>query len=287
MGITAEPTLTPGVMFGSFGRRSRTPGKAGASAAAEPSRETMMKRIFGPRPFYLLAADGKLHRLDTSIGKDVKPPFDFLPARAHASDLNVVEDTVYTTTSNGCGGAPNALWAADFTDADHPKVTSFVSNSAGFVGEGGVTADTDGTIYVQTGEGTLDASSNKWANSVLALTPKELKLKDYFTAPEGGSATPLIFIYKDRQFVASVGNDGRVYLLDSQSLGGSDHETPLASSVPLSGEKRSILGLSSWEDTSGGRFIAATISGPISGDIKTAQTNGRCTKRIDCSFEVE
>ncbi len=100
-------------------------------------------------------------------------------------------------------------------------------------------------------------------NSVLALTSKELKLKDYFTAPEGGSATPLVFTYKERQMIASAGNDGRVYLLDSQSLGGSDHKTPLASSAPLLSEKRAIIGLSSWEDTSGGRFIAATISGPV------------------------
>jgi hypothetical protein len=272
-GITAEPTLTPGVMFGSFGRR-RTPGKSVANAAPEPSRDAMMKRVFGPRPLYLLAADGKLHRLDTSTGKDVKPPFDFLPAHADASNLNFADDTVYTTTSNGCGGAPNAVWAADVTDTDHPKVASFVSDGAGFVGEGGAAADTNGTIYVQTGDGTLDAASNKWANSVLALTPKELKLKDYFTAPEGGSATPIVFTNKDRELVVVAGNDGRVYLLDSQSLGGSDHQTPLASSVPVSSEKKAILGLSTWEDTSGIRFIAATIAGPVSGDIKSSQTNG-------------
>src|SRR5205807_702574 len=111
-------------------------------------------------------------------------------------------------------------------------------------GLGGLALGTDATIYVQTGDGPLDPGANKWSNTVLALTPKDLKLKQYFTdpdtranaqsSPEMNVTTPVVFAYKGRDLIVSAGRDGRLHLLDSQSLGGDDHKSPLSQTAPIS-----------------------------------------------------
>ncbi len=49
----------------------------------------------------------ELRFFEVDVLQGVKPPVDFIPVHADASNLNFAEDTVYTTTSNGCGGAPS------------------------------------------------------------------------------------------------------------------------------------------------------------------------------------
>ena len=63
------------------------------------------------------------------------------------------------------------------------KVTFFQSNTngGGIWGRGGASIAPSGVIYAETGDGAVDFTAGKYADSVLALTPKELKLADYFT----------------------------------------------------------------------------------------------------------
>src|SRR6185369_4824074 len=126
-----------------------------------------------PRPAFAVSSDGKMHLLNTSTGEDVAPAMNFLPANAKASSLAVLDGVVYTTTGSGCNGAPNAVWAIDLNSPE-ATVTSFALNSS-VSALGGFAMGADGTIYVQTGPGAHDPASNKWANTLLALTPKELK----------------------------------------------------------------------------------------------------------------
>jgi len=71
-----------------------------------------------PRPLYVLTSDGALHTLRTTNGLDYGPPPKFLPPNARASNLNFAGQSVYTTTSGGCGGAKDGLWALDVTTPD-------------------------------------------------------------------------------------------------------------------------------------------------------------------------
>ena len=64
--------------------------------------------------------------------------------------------------------------------------------------------------------------------------------------------------------MAATAADGRLYLLDGASLGGSDHKTPLA----VSGKFGAAGGLATFED-GGTRYIVATASGSA-GDVKFA-----------------
>jgi outer membrane protein assembly factor BamB len=184
--------------------------------------------------------DGKLHVLNTATGDDLSPALNFLPANSKASSLTVADGAIYATTSGGCGGAPDAVWAIDLSGAD-PTVATFVLDGGGGSGLGGLAFGADGTVYVQTG------------NKLLALTPKALKLKLSFTS-SSNAATPVVFPYKGRDLIVSAGNGGRLYLLDSQSL------TSLYQTEPLStGEIWG--GLSSWQDEAGTRWVFAPLWG--------------------------
>jgi hypothetical protein len=93
------------------------------------------------------------------------------------------------------------------------------------------------------------------------LDPKTLQVKDWFSmAGASFSSTPVIFKYKDREIVAATTKDGRVFLLDTASLGGADHKTALyASATPA--VKGSTAGLATWEDSTQQRWLLVPGSG--------------------------
>jgi outer membrane protein assembly factor BamB len=194
----------------------------------------------GTLNIFALSSDGRLHVLNTSTGEDRLPAMNFLPANAKASSLTLSDGAIYTTTSGGCGAAPDAVWAIDLS-APEPHVASFALDGSGEPGLGGLAVGADGTIYVQTGD------------KLLALTSKELKLKQSF--PSSSNVTPVIFPYKGRELIVSA-SGGRLYLLESQSL------TKLYETEPLStGEHGVWGGLSSWQDEGGTRWVYAPVWG--------------------------
>jgi len=136
-------------------------------------------------------------------GPNQFPPLPFVPANAKASALTVQDGIVYTTTSSSCGSAPDGVWAIDLNEADpnrlrlRPKALSPVSAD--------LLSAWMGPCYVQTSE------------ALVALSPKDLKLKQSFTAP-GGASAPVVFAWNKKELVASVGKDGRLYLLDAERL---------------------------------------------------------------------
>ncbi len=129
----------------------------------------------------------------------------------------------------------------------------------------------DGTLYVATGASAGDAT---YANAVVALEPKSLKPKDWFTAPAPFTSSPLVFTQGSRTLVAASNADGSLYVLDAASLGGADHKTPLAKSIQFSQAKDFAAGaITTWED-GGTRWIAAATGGPLPGAAKFGQANG-------------
>ena len=81
------------------------------------------------------------------------PMVPFLPPSARPSSLTFIDGVIYTSTSHGCGAAPNGVWALDLT-ADN-KVTTWRTGGAHVAGSAGPSFGTDGTLYVAT---TTDAS---------------------------------------------------------------------------------------------------------------------------------
>jgi hypothetical protein len=214
----------------------------------------------GVDPLYVMGSDGLLRTLRVSDGTMTGPMVPFLPPSARPSSLTFIDGVIYTSTSHGCGGAPNGVWALDLTTAN--TVTTWRSGGAQVAGSAGPSFGTDGTIYVAT---TADASTpaSPYANSVVALDRATLRPKDWL-ATDGAdfNASPVLFKHKDHELAAVSGNDGRVYLLDTASLGGADHRTPLYVTASDSAAGRGG-GLATWEDDEGTRWIAASAVGSI------------------------
>ena len=196
----AVPSLIPPVNFAG----GRPPRGAARPATPQGPRGILSGGGFGAaRPIFAVSSDGKLHVLNTSTGDDQSPALNFLPANARASSLTVFAGAIYTTTSGGCGGTPDGVWTIDLS-APEPHVATFALDGGGASGLGGLAVGSDGTVYVQSG------------SKLLALTPKDLKLKQSFTS--SSNVTPVVFPYKGRDLIVSAGNGGRLYLLDSGSL---------------------------------------------------------------------
>ena len=171
---------------------------------------------------------------------------------------------VYTSTSHGCGSAPNGVWALDLTAAN--TVTTWGTGGAYVAGSAGPVFGTDGTLYVAT---TRDASKppSPHANSVVALDRPKLQAKDWLTTDGADfNASPVVFKHKERELVAASANDGRLYLLDARSLGGADHRTPLYVTAKYSAAGEGG-GLATWEDARGTRWIAASVVGGPGADL--------------------
>jgi hypothetical protein len=216
-----------------------------------------------------------LHVLGLPSGKDIQRPAPFLPANSRWSSPIGVDTTLYTATSGGCGGAPNGIWAIDL-DSEAKPVVSWKTGGGGVVGT--VAFASDGTLIAAIGPGQTTGDGK--ANAIVALDPKTLQLKDWFTQPTAEFVTgPTIIRHKDRDVVAAATKDGRIYLLDAKSLGGTDHATPLYSTKPLlaSGGAVSADALAAWQHSTATPADATSwILLPVEGGAATGQpaTNG-------------
>lgn len=242
--------------------------------------DTPTVQQFGPAgpTVFVISIDGQLHALNLVNGEDRFPPKQFVPAYSKNWSLNLVGDSVYTSTSQGCGRAKSGVWAMDLKNPDKP-VSFFQSDAfgGGVWGRGGVSVGKDGRVYAETGDGTFDPSAGKYADSFIALLPRELKLADSFTPANStfltrkdldmGNSTPVVFPYKGSELLVGSGKEGRLFLLDAKSLGGDTHRKPLYAEQ-FGNEGNDIAGrgfwggYASWEDAKGTRWVYAPMWGP-------------------------
>src|SRR5439155_14617047 len=116
----------------------------------------------------------------------------------------------------------------------------------------------DGALYVATADG--EYSDSSYSNAVVALDPKTLMVKSRFTPGRTPfTSSPIAFEHRGKHLIAAANRDGRLYLLDSASLGGPDHQTPLDRTAPYA----SVLAdfnaqaLATFADAGGTRWILA------------------------------
>jgi outer membrane protein assembly factor BamB len=213
---------------------------------------------------YVVTSDGMLHVLGLPSGKDMQRPAPFLPANSTWSAPVAVGTTLYTATSGNCGGAPNAVWAIDL-DSEAKPVVSWKTNGGDVVGA--VAFTTEGTLIAAIGSGQTTADGK--ANAIVALDPKTLQLKDWFTQPGAEFVTgPTIFRNNGKEIVAAATKDGRIILLDASSLGGSGHSTPLLTSKRFldAGARVSADALAAWQ-TPETSWILLPVAGRLSPDV--------------------
>jgi hypothetical protein len=199
---------------------------------------------------YVVSSDGMLHVVGLASGKDIQKPAPFLPANSNWSAPVAVDTTLYAATSGKCGGAPDGVWAVDL-DSEAKPVVSWKTNGGGVVGA--IAFTTDGTLVAAIGPGQTTGDGK--ANAIVALDAKTLQVKDWFTEPTAEFVTgPTILRHNNKDIVAAATKDGRLILLDSTSLGGSNHATPLHASKRFLGADGTVSSdaIAAWQQSSAG-----------------------------------
>jgi len=226
---------------------------------------------------FAVTSDGVLHTISFPSSKELQKPIPFVPANARLSDLALVNDVVFTSTSNDCGGVANGVWSMNLADQ---SVKSWKTGGGSPVGD--LAFGTDGTIYAALGPGA------GYGNAVVALDPDTLKLKDWFTAPEAAFVTgPVVIHFQNQELVAAATRDGRIFLLDSQSLGGGSHDAPLASSAGYSSPHNDFVpeGLAAWQDENGS-WLAMPVAGTPTAAAKSVASNGAVAAGAIVSMKI-
>ena len=229
---------------------------------------------------FAISTGGMVHVMNPQIGTDQIPPVKLLPPNANVAGSILVDTTLYAATTGNCSGAPNGVWSVDLA-SDAKTVQSYDTKGAAVAGNAPPAFGTDGTLYIATGSGKSEV-----ANAVVSLDPKTLAQKDWFSTTTPFTSNAVVFQYKGKDLIVAANKDGRLYVLDSGSLGGADHKTPLHKSSPISATLDDPTGLASWQDSAGTRWIAATIGGPVHGDTKVAMANGTVTAGTLVAFTV-
>jgi outer membrane protein assembly factor BamB len=185
---------------------------------------------------YVLSNDGYLHTMDPATGDEKDAALEMLPGvYGKAYGLNLLNNVVYTVTGQACHGLLNELYAVDLTTK---KAFSSTPGQGGIFGTAGPAIGNDDTIYFETGDGVYDVAAGKLSTTVQAYTSADdhLTLKDYYTPSNHAwltkrdldmNTTPVVFPYQGRDVLVGSGKEGRYFLMDSRSLGGPNHETPL------------------------------------------------------------
>jgi outer membrane protein assembly factor BamB len=268
-------------------------GGGGGAAPTDPKRLGFLQPggssdtpVIGPadaqgrRPVYFVTGDGMLHIINAADGTDLQPPYKFYGGKGWA--LNLVGNTLWMQTTYG--GA--SIAAVRIDDPEH-KVMTWSAGSGGAWGRRGVAVDSNGTAWTTTGDGIYDITSDppRYANSVVGvhIVNNEIKLKDYYTPTNwewlrkrdlDPNNTPTVFKYKGRELIAASGKECRLYLLDPESAGGENHQTPAYKTSLFCNEEVDFQdmgswgALSSWEDPSGTRWVLAPFWGPVHSQAK-------------------
>jgi hypothetical protein len=257
----------------------------------------------GGRTVYALGGNGQLHFINLATGDEISPPVQFGYPNGKSYALNLWGSVVFTTTSQGCAGNPNQMWAIDVNDPSK-KVMTFNPKSGGLWGRTGAAIDSSGIAWAPTGDGTYDLPTERYGNGLIGakVEGNELKLKDYYIPSNWAfllkkdldmQVTPAIFDYKGRELMVVGSKECRVYLLDPKSAGGADHQTPLYRTPQLCNEELNFAGtgiwggMASWEDSKGTRWVLVPFWGPSHSEFKVPVSYGPVRRGAIVALKVE
>jgi outer membrane protein assembly factor BamB len=197
-----------------------------------------------------ISSDGMLHSMWVSNGEEPSPAIAFLPANANARDLAIVDNMAFATTTQGCGGAPNGVWALDIAS----KAALHWTPPSGDIAGAGFAFGPDFKLYAASTSGDL-----------VALDPKKMEVAGvYRAAGKSFSSSPVIFDYKSKTVVAAAAQDGQIHLVDGAALTGAAYPAVATGA------------LAAWQDAAGAQWIAAPSKNSIaawkvSGDAPALQ----------------
>jgi outer membrane protein assembly factor BamB len=257
----------------------------------------------GKYKIYAISWDGRLRQLDVASGQDLAPAEPFLPPNGKPYSLNLVNGVLYTTTAQGCGGNPNQFYAYDLATK---KVGSFNPGSGGLWPRLGPSVGKDGAVYAGSGDGDYYPEQQIYGQAIISVKQnpetKSLELKDWY-APTNAfwlrkrdldmNVTGPVFDYKGKEYTVQSSKECRIWLLDTSGLGGEDHRTPVYRTPLVCNEEvqfaaAGIWGaLSTWEDSSGTRWILMPFWGPKHSQFHAPIEYGEVSHGAIAAFKME
>jgi len=232
----------------------------------------------GKYTIYAASWDGMLHQLNAADGEDLAPPAKWMPPNGKPYALNLFNNVLYTHTAQSCGGNPNMVYSYDLATN---QVGAFGPVGGGMWGRTGPAIGVNGTMFTGTGDGQWDPEHGVYGSGIIGVKQnpqtKALELADFY-GPSNAEwlvkrdldmqVTPAIFTYQGRELMVDAGKECRIYLMDTASIGGDDHRTPLYRSPQICNEddnsaSAGIWGsMATWEDAKGTRWVLTPIWGP-------------------------
>ena len=252
---------------------------------------------------YAVSWDGALRRLNVADGKEVAPPAMFMPPNGKPYALNLVNNVIYTHTAQGCGGNPNMVYTYDLTT---DKVGSWGPAGGGMWGRTGPAISSTGVMYTGTGDGRWAPENSIYGNGIIGIKQnpqtKSLELADYY-GPSNAEwlfkrdldmqVTPAIFNHKGKELMVDAGKECVVYLMDTESIGGDDHRTPLHRTPLICNEEVNFASagiwgsMASWEDSKRTRWVLTPFWGPKHSKFKAPIEYGPIKYGAIAAFKVE
>ena len=241
--------------------------------AAGPPALAPPRRARPPAVIYAIDGGGMLHTRYISNGEEAEPPATFLPPNANAQGLIVLDGTAYAATHD-CNGSATAIWAMELSSK---QVSNWKPSAGTIIGVAGPAFGPDGTVYAATNAGEL-----------VALDAKTLQVKDnYATGGPAFSSTPVVFPFRGKTLIATASIDGVLHVLDSASLGGPGHKTPLFKTRAYSTKGEFVPGgLASWQSPDGTRWILAAAAGAPASTSGFTTVNGTITNGTIAAFKL-
>ena len=252
---------------------------------------------------YAASWDGSLHKLNAADGEPLAPSVRFMPFNGKPYALNMVNNVIYTHSAQGCGGNPNMAYSYDLATN---KVGSWGPAGGGMWGRSGPAVSKDLVMYTGTGDGRWDPENGLYGNGIIGVKQdpktKALELADYY-GPSNAEwlvkrdldmqVTPAIFDYKGKEYMIDASKECRIYLMDTESIGGDDHRTPVYRTPLICNEmvdfaEAGIWGsLATWEESDGTRWILTPFWGPKHSKFKAPIENGEVKKGAIAAFKME
>jgi outer membrane protein assembly factor BamB len=257
----------------------------------------------GKYKVYAISWDGRLRTLDPATGEEIAPPEPFLPANGKPYSLAHVDNVLYTTTAQGCGGNPNQFYSYDLATK---KVGSFNPGSGGLWPRLGPSVGKDGSVYAGSGDGDYYPEKQIYGQAIIAVKQnpqtKALDMTDWY-APSNAywlrkrdldmNATGPVFDFKGKEYTVQSSKECRIWLLDTSALGGEDHRTPAYRTPLVCNEEVQFAAagvwgaLATWEESNGTRWILMPFWGPKHSKFEAPIEHGQVVQGAVAAFKLE
>ena len=257
----------------------------------------------GKYTVYVASWDGRLRRLNVADGEDIAPSAKFMPPNGKPYALNLVDNVIYTHSAQHCGGNPNMVYSYDLETG---LVGSWGPAGGGMWGRTGPAISSNGTLYTGTGDGVWDPENGVYGNGIIGvqLNPdtKAMELVDYY-GPSNAvwlfkrdldmQVTPAIFDYKGKELMVDAAKECRIYLMDTESIGGDDHRTPVYRTPLICNEEVNFASagiwgsMASWEEPDGTRWVLTPFWGPKHSAFHASIEYGEVKDGAIAAFHVE